>query len=158
MSRVKTSQLIAGSSLDGVVIRYPVELRWSCVRCTHSCRDMPRRKRNILLTANDIIRVACATRLQPHQFSIGLRGSFPYERRMKKIGGRCVFLQGTRCSIYSERPLICRFYPFYLRRSADGRLHIGFDSACSGIGRGKVRDADFFHSLVKLARKELPKR
>lgn len=157
MSRSKTPKLIAGRSLDGEVIRYPADLRWTCVRCTRSCRDVYQRKRNILLTANDIKRVTRATRLQPSRFSVGLRGSFPYERRMRKIRGRCVFLKGTRCSIYRGRPLICRFYPFYLRRSEDGRFQIGFDSACSGIGRGKVRDAEFFHTLVKLARKELPK-
>ena len=155
MRRPKASQIIAGSSLDSEAIRYPADMRWTCVRCTRSCQDVSQRKRNILLTANDIKRVTRATRLEPDQFSVGLRGSFPYERRMRKIRGRCVFLQGTRCTIYKARPLICRFYPFYLRRSGDGGLHIGFDSTCSGIGKGKMRDVEFFNSLVRLARKEL---
>jgi len=158
LRRTKASQLIAGSSLDSEMIVYPANLRWTCIRCTRSCQDVAQRKRNILLTANDIKRVTRATRLEPDQFSVGLRGSFPYERRMRKIRGRCAFLQGTRCAIYRERPLICRFYPFHLCRSEDGRLHIGFDSTCSGIGKGKIRDVEFFRSLVRLARKELPTR
>jgi len=109
-----------------------------------------------LLTAKDVRRVTRATRLKPDQFSVGLQASFPYKRRMRKIGGKCVFLQGTRCTIYRARPLICRFYPFYLCRSEDGLLHIGFDSTCSGIGSGRIRDLEFFRGLVRLARKELP--
>jgi Fe-S-cluster containining protein len=84
-----------------------------------------------------------------------MANSVPYERKMRKIGGRCMFLQGAGCSIYESRPLICRFYPFCLRRAEDGEFRIGFDSACSGIGKGPVRDEEFFRNLLKLAEREL---
>lgn len=33
--------------------------------------------------------------------------------------GRCMFLETGRCSIYSDRPEICRVYPYMLHREAD---------------------------------------
>ncbi len=33
--------------------------------------------------------------------------------------GSCVFLLGDRCRIYSDRPAICRVYPYMLHREAD---------------------------------------
>lgn len=33
--------------------------------------------------------------------------------------GRCVFLEGSRCRIYPDRPEICRVYPYMLHREPD---------------------------------------
>ena len=136
-------------------IRYPADLRWICVRCTNSCHDLPGRERNILLTTNDIKRITSATRLTAQEYSLSSRGTAPYDRKMRKRKGRCMFLQGSGCSIYRARPLICRFYPFSLRPSGDKMLEVGFDSSCSGIGKGPNRGERFFHNLAALARKEL---
>jgi Fe-S-cluster containining protein len=136
-------------------VRYPAGLRWICIRCTNSCRDLPRRIRNILLAESDIKRITKATKLVPEEFSTSSGGSFPYVRRMRKIGGRCIFLRESRCSIYRARPLICRFYPFSLRAATNKTFEIGFDSSCSGMGRGPHRSARFFSGLVELASKEL---
>jgi Fe-S-cluster containining protein len=136
-------------------VRYPSNLRWICVRCTNSCHDLPGRERNILLTMNDITRITRTTKLTAQEFSRSSRGTAPYERKMKKHNGRCVFLQGSRCSIYGTRPLICRFYPFSLRPLGDKMLEVGFDSSCSGIGTGPNRSERFFRGLITLAKKEL---
>jgi len=74
---------------------------------------------------------------------------------MRKHEGRCIFLRGSGCSIYKARPLICRFYPFFLDRSKEGGLKIGHDPACSGVGKGKVLSEKFFEGLAKLAKREL---
>jgi Fe-S-cluster containining protein len=126
-----------------------------CIRCAKSCRDLPRRARNILLAEGDIKRITNATKLVAEEFSVSSRGSFPYIRKMRKIGGRCIFLQDSRCSIYRARPLICRFYPFSLHAATNRTFEIGFDSSCSGMGRGPRRSERFFSGLVGLASKEL---
>jgi len=140
---------------DGEEVRYPARLRWTCVRCANSCRDISPRKRNILLTPSDVERVTRATNLRAEEFSETSVSHQPYERKMKKLGGSCIFLRGVRCSIYQARPLICRFYPFSLCPSEDGGLEVRFDSACSGMGRGPIRSKRFFHNLVRLAKREL---
>lgn len=135
--------------------QYPSNLRWRCARCTNSCRDMPGRRRNILLTPWDTKRIVRTTKRQADDFSVLARGHVPYERSMRKIRGRCVFLRGPACSIYRARPLICRFYPFSLDMSESGRVRIGYDPACSGIGSGETRHERFYRGLVRLARREL---
>lgn len=136
---------------------YPVGLRWVCVRCTHSCRDVLGHKRSILLTDHDVERVEKATGYDQSEFSLAVYTRTPYERRMKMIRGRCVFLEGSECSIYRARPLICRFYPFSLNPSMENAFQIAFDPACSGIGKGPTRSKRFFTSLVLYARRELSK-
>jgi len=107
------------------------------------------------LTARDVERIAITTRHDQKEFSYAVEGRSPYERRMKMILGKCVFLKGPKCSIYRIRPIICRFYPFSLTPSVGGGLRIAFDPACSGIGKGVARDEKFFRSLVRLASREL---
>jgi len=150
-----SQQFSASFTSDEGEVRYPVHTRWTCVRCTNSCRDLPGRRRNILLASRDIERITNVTRLTAKEFSVPSRAPAPYERKMKKRKGRCIFLQGSRCSIYRSRPLICRFYPFCLRPSGAKALEVGFDLRCSGIGKGPKRGERFFRSLVWLARTEL---
>ena len=136
-------------------VQYPAHLRWRCVRCTRSCRDLPGRTRNILLAQSDIKRITGSTKLTAKEFSVSSRGLFPYVRKMRKLGGRCVFLKDSRCSIYEARPLICRFYPFSLHHARNNAFEIGFDLSCSGMDKGPYRDERFFRDLVELANKEL---
>ena len=155
-SQAKRSQEATASFTSGKgEVRYPAHLRWICVRCTDSCRDIRGRRRNILLAPNDTRRIAVATRLAPREFSAPLRGLVPYERKMITRRGRCMFLQGSRCCIYAVRPLICRFYPFFLRPARGGTFEIGFDPGCSGMGKGPHRGERFFQRLVGLANREL---
>jgi Fe-S-cluster containining protein len=109
------------------------------------------------LTTRDVERIAEATQHDQREFSYAVEGHSPYERRMKMILGKCVFLKGRKCSIYRIRPIICRFYPFSLAPSVGRGLRIAFDPACSGIGKGITRDEKFFTSLVRLASRELSK-
>jgi hypothetical protein len=136
-------------------IRYPVRLRWVCVRCANSCRDISRHRRNILLAPRDTERISKVTKLGAQEFSVPSHARAPYERQMKKIGGSCMFLEGSNCSIYRARPLICRFYPFSLHPSRDEGFEISYDRACTGIGKGPIRSSRFFQALVRLAQREL---
>jgi len=56
----------------------------------------------------------------------------------KTEDGRCIFLKGDSCSIYSIRPLICKFYPFELRRTGKGRFIFTYTDECPGIGGGLI--------------------
>jgi Fe-S-cluster containining protein len=153
---LRPRQEASGSfTTDEGEVQYPGDLRWICVRCTRSCRDLPGRTRNILLAECDIKRITDSTKLTAKEFSVSSRGSFPYVRKMRKLGGRCVFLKDSRCSIYRTRPLICRFYPFSLNPAGNNTFEIGFDLSCSGMDKGPYRDERFFRDLVELASKEL---
>ena len=154
----RSTQTAVLFSSEGEEVRYPARLRWVCVRCANSCRDIPSRERNILLTPNDVERITRATNLSAEEFSETSVSHQPYERKMKKLGGSCIFLRGARCSIYQARPLICRFYPFSLHPLEEAGLEVRFDSECSGMGKGPIRSKRFFHNLVRLAKTELSRK
>lgn len=155
-SPLRPRQEASGSfTMEEGEVQYPAHLRWICARCTKSCRDLPGRTRNILLAHSDIKRITDSTKLTAKEFSASSRGSFPYVRKMRKLGGRCVFLKASRCSIYGARPLICRFYPFSLHPARNNTFEIGFDLSCSGMDKGPYRDERFFRDLVELANNEL---
>ena len=76
-----------------------------------------------------------------------------YNYEMVKKDGCCIFLSGNKCTIYVNRPLICRFYPLTLF-DADGYV-FDVDRSCRGIGEGKVIDKSYFENLIKEAKKNL---
>jgi Fe-S-cluster containining protein len=51
------------------------------------------------------------------------------EWRLQKEKGSCKFYRKGGCTIYQERPLLCKTYPFFLEKGA-----LGF-SECSGLGQ-----------------------
>jgi len=129
---------------------YPVGVKFRCVRCARCCRDTEKRVRNILVNANDLKTIAPRTGLKVEEFSDVVKGQGDFPRSIRKIKGRCVFLRGNVCRIYTDRPLICRFYPFFLERLADS-FRFGFDADCLGIGEGREMTRDFFAGLLTLA-------
>ena len=76
--------------------------------------------------------------------------SEPYKYEMVKKNGCCIFLSDNRCTIYEDRPIICRFYPFSLFEADSYTFDV--DGACRGIGEGEVVDERYFNNLVEDAK------
>ncbi|MDD1760861.1 MAG: YkgJ family cysteine cluster protein [Methanothrix sp.] len=110
------------------------ELGFSCLRCGECCRG---EDNSVLVFPREVRRICAAAGLAwlevagpPEDGEWGRDGSFhTLEWRLKKDGESCRFYQEGRCSIYMDRPLLCRTYPFYLDR---GEL---MHSECRGLGR-----------------------
>jgi len=86
------------------------------------------------------------------EVSLGLFG-------VKTDNGKCVKLVGERCSIYSDRPIGCKMYPFYpdWERFKKGEIvfsvgSLMIDSDCSGFGKGDrvVDNKKVFKKLKKV--------
>jgi len=129
---------------------YPRKVRFECQRCAKCCGDSSHRGRNILLLDKEVGQISEATGLRPLSFVSHSSGTSPYHYRMKKRNGKCVFLDGKACRIYRIRPLICRFYPFSLRKKNGGYTFEVSDD-CPGIGLGKVLDRKYFEKMFKMA-------
>ena len=71
--------------------------------------------------------------------------------RKTNVEGKCIFLEGTDCSIYDQRPLVCRFYPFELKTMKGGKHVFAYTVECPGIGIGKRLERDYFENLFKRA-------
>ena len=72
-------------------------LQWGCIKCCLTT-EMP-------LNSEDIARIED---LGFESFFIVKRNGM---RQLKNSLGRCVFHNGQRCTIYSDRPEGCRLYP-----------------------------------------------
>ena len=104
-----------------------------CLGCGECCRG---EDNSVTVFPFEIWRIVCRTGkcwlevVEPP--SLGewdSKGNFhTLEWRLRKEGLSCSYYSGGRCSIYPDRPLICRTYPFYLE---DGDLHV---SECRGLG------------------------
>jgi Fe-S-cluster containining protein len=97
------------------------------------------------IEANNIVE---KTSMHLKEFAEKIDGCEPYIYRMKKTEkGKCVFLKDDSCTIYSVRPLICRFYPFQLRRSGNDKYSFMYTEECLGIGQGPELKRRFFEKL-----------
>jgi len=133
-------------------VAYPDNLRWKCVRCATCCGDTEKRTRHVLILASEAQTIAAETGMPIKEFSQRVRNFKPYEFEIRKKNNRCVFLDGVSCSIYSKRPLICRFYPFVMKRSESGTLEFELpEQECQGIGRGRKLTQDYYMHLLRIA-------
>ena len=133
-------------------ITHPQNVRFKCVKCGICCGDTPEKERHIILLKEEAQRISALAKRQIADFADELTNKGPYAYEMKKTakGGKCLFLQRNRCTIYSARPLVCRFYPFGLE--ADQNLKSFFyTKECPGIGKGKTLEETDFNKLLNLA-------
>ncbi|MEM2585031.1 MAG: hypothetical protein QXP99_05890, partial [Thermoproteota archaeon] len=56
--------------------------------------------------------------------------------------------------IYSYRPLVCRFYPFLMRKIASKYI-FETDPSCPGLGNGENVSSEYFLRLIEEAEKRL---
>ena len=71
-----------------------------------------------------------------------VRNKYPEDHlalALKKGRGSCVFLNGRRCSVYSQRPTYCRQFPYHFY--VGERIKIELDLSCRGIWTGRGVDA-----------------
>ncbi len=79
------------------------------------------------------------------------KAPYVYEMRKTAEGGACVFLKENQCTIYAERPLICRFYPFELKITQNQRHVFLPTEECPGLAKGRHLGEQYFRKLFKTA-------
>lgn len=113
-------------------------LKFRCTECGNCCSDTI-----VPVTDEDVRRVMKGTGLKAADVATlykksdfddggeglefanldGGRRTLGLRKRFDKGNGRdaCRFFQGNRCSVYKDRPVTCRVWPFTLRFDASGR-------------------------------------
>lgn len=136
-------------------IKYPKGIAFICLRCGLCCKDSSYKPRLILALRSEVRRISKRTGLKPYDFAED-SGKQTYGYILKKReDGSCIFLRNNNCSIYKMRPLVCRFYPFYLKQVGNKDYVFSFTKECPGLGRGKPLTGKFFRHLLTYALKEL---
>jgi Fe-S-cluster containining protein len=107
-----------------------------------------------LLLVKEAQDIAEATNQPANSFAKIVEGNEPYMLEMKKLEGKCIFLKNNQCTIYQQRPIICRFYPFELKTENN---HHAFNATleCPAIGQGQKRYKSYFEALFVLAQEKL---
>jgi Fe-S-cluster containining protein len=130
---------------EAIEFYYP-NVSWSCIECGNCCGDLDDRSRMILLLPEDINRIE----------SSGFKGFYEgwnernFTGLMCKEDGKCVFYNRNRCSIYENRSLLCRMYPFWLEKHNEYFL-FGIDNECPGSSEGEHLEEGFFADLLRKA-------
>ena len=131
---------------------YPNAVRFECVKCGICCGDTKEKNRHVLLLKTEAEQIAETTGQQIFKFAVKIEDKAPYKYEMKKRkNGKCVFLQNNLCTIYSLRPLICRFYPFELKDIHNQKHTFLYTDECPGINKGQMLNESYFRKLFQLA-------
>ncbi len=133
-------------------ITHPQSIRFKCVKCGICCGNTFKKERHVLLLKKEAAEISILTKRPICDFAVELTNEDPYAYEMKKTAkeGKCFFLNKKRCTIYPERPLICRFYPFGLETDQNQNKFF-FTRECPGIGKGKTIEKRDFQKLINLA-------
>lgn len=137
---------------------YPANVCFECNGCSLCCGDTEQKTRRILLLESEAKTISEQTTRPIEEFSESSVGTTPYVYEMKKpTEGKCFFLKDKQCTIYENRPLICRFYPFELKYDQDGGNYVfNFTLECPMIKRGRPMVKKDFDELFALASERLP--
>ena len=136
---------------------YPPNVCFECNKCGLCCGNTPQKTRHILLLQNEAKNIAVHSSKTISAFSTEIDDKSPYVYEMKKTQeGKCVFFESNRCSIYSQRPLTCSFYPFELKYDLNRETHVfNVTLECPAINQGRALSQKDFEKLFKLAQKWL---
>ncbi len=135
---------------------FPKNVRFECNRCALCCGDTETKRRTILLLESEAERISKTALKKVSEFARRRRGAEPYAFVMKKrADGKCIFLADNLCTIYSIRPLICRFYPFKLDNPGNGEYVFSVTQECPGVGNGSKLKKALFEGLFSELEKSM---
>ncbi|HEX9914228.1 MAG TPA: YkgJ family cysteine cluster protein [Candidatus Bathyarchaeia archaeon] len=129
---------------------YPAGVRWGCARCGRCCRDVEGHERRVLLLDGDIRRLEEAGASEFYEAT----GSEPFRGLMLKRGGVCVLHGPEGCTVYGQRALLCRMYPFWVEL-LDEAYVVHVDPECPGVGEGEELGEGFYRELLGYALAEM---
>ena len=127
-------------------------VNFACHHCNHCCTEVV-----CLPTPWDVIRIVRETAQNPYEFLEwiapdeieGVNKNDPtwlrvqgdkFMMALRRDEDGCHFLDGRtrKCTIYEQRPILCRLYPFKLHETRDGKFR-GF-SLHTDVGCPRHRD------------------
>ena len=128
---------------SGSIVKEPFYregLRFKCTKCSNCCRNDPG---YVFLTKTDLKRLAERFACDDNEFierycretSIG---GFTRISLHEKPNYDCIYWEDTGCTVYEDRPLQCRSYPFWAPILLSRETWENEAKSCPGIGRGRL--------------------
>ncbi|OQY37222.1 MAG: hypothetical protein B6229_08810 [Spirochaetaceae bacterium 4572_7] len=122
---------------------YKDGLSFSCVRCSGCCRHEPG---FVFLSEVDLKKLAEGLNISQKKFIkkycfvadlVGIKRLSLIE----KSNNDCIFWDNG-CTVYEDRPLQCRSYPFWAHNLINEDTWAGVVQSCPGAGKGKLRSKE----------------
>ena len=136
---------------------YSKGLRFKCSRCSRCCRHTPG---YVFLTRSDLVGLVKATGLteegvlEKYCREVNI-GGFRRVSLKEKANLDCIFWEDGGCSMYHDRPLQCRSFPFW-------NLHLYSEESwqkaakdCPGIGQGSLHSEEEIRDWLNKQVKEV---
>lgn len=123
------------------VVFYRKGLRFSCIQCGRCCRHAPG---YVFLTEDDLSGLAQGLEMSRENFiesccRIIVKDGKSRLSLKEKRNYDCVFWEkDTGCTVYRNRPLQCRSYPFWPQILASRESWEQEGEECPGIGEGAL--------------------
>lgn len=132
---------------------YPEKIKFDCIYCGICCGDTINKKRHIIMLKQEAEHLSIEIGIKISDFAFECVGNEPYFFEMKKIDGKCIFLdKNKKCNIYSLRPVICKCYPFELIDLQNEKFKFNVTNECPGIGLGNILGRKYFDELFNQVR------
>ena len=135
-------------------------LRFECTACSDCCTGSPG---YVWLSEADIS-VLCAHfgHMSIEEFAasfcqyVKVEGGLALSLREKNLYD-CIFLEKGRCSVYADRPIQCKTYPFWEEILQTAESWHGESRHCPGIGEGAPVSSERIADAVLLRRSNPPR-
>lgn len=131
-------------------------LQFSCTRCSSCCRHTPG---YVFLSEKDISNLLRATKttrayfLKKYCRIVSVNGFYRLSLR-EKANYDCVFWADGKCTVYKNRPLQCKSYPFWSSILSSHADWLEQKKVCPGIGEGTFHTKRKIESYLKKRIKE----
>jgi hypothetical protein len=132
---------------------YDAGLRFSCTRCSGCCRHDPG---FVFLSAKDAQSLAKSLDLSYSSFVaaycrwIPAGGGVETLSLKERVNYDCVFWGKDGCTVYEDRPLQCRTFPFWDSVVADADSWRATAADCPGMNRGNLYSKEEIDRLISL--------
>jgi len=145
---VSRAEQLASDGRTGKGPWFKEGLRFECTACGNCCRNHGDGFDYVYSTMRERRAIAAHLGLPQAEFERryceDVEGLLSFRSRPLddgRPGKACIFLDGSRCSIYEHRPLQCRTFPFWPELLASRQAwRRDVEALCPGAGRGKLHD------------------
>ncbi len=135
---------------------YSEGLHFECTRCSRCCRFEPG---YVFLSRSEITKIANFLRMDRKEFlkiycrRVSIDGGVKISLKEKE-NYDCIFWNKGECSIYSERPLQCRAFPFWKTFLVSKESWENLEKSCPGVNRGKLYSKEYIEYWLDRESKE----
>jgi len=117
---------------------YAKGLRFECTGCGECCRARHGKPSWVYVTIGERRRLAKHLKLSTSAFTRRYCEKAHGFFHLRNPTSDCVFLDGSRCTVYAARPGQCRTYPFWRENMHRKVWNLEVKRDCEGVGRGRV--------------------